>query len=190
MSIKFSKPILDFEDMNGSFFDSKKLPEGWHYRLEREYMGDRSDERIVKTNLEVVEEKFNCKYVAWYRLALVSQFREWSNPSSEQMSEEPLPCAFCGQAPVPCQEYRSDDQYWACGNKACLSYLITQLSDKPYRTLVWNSVQHMIIEQRKKDFEAGWEKFEEAKHYEAPQDPVCYHYFCGYIADAFKDQSK
>lgn len=78
MSIKFSKPILDFEDMNGSFFDSKKLPEGWHYRLEREYMGDRSDEWIVKTNLEVVEEKFNCKYVAWYRLALVSQFREWS----------------------------------------------------------------------------------------------------------------
>lgn len=69
MSIEFSKPIIAFEDSSGVYYESKNLPEGWCFRLEREYMGDRHDEWIVKTDFSGAVEKWNVKHLTYYKLA-------------------------------------------------------------------------------------------------------------------------
>lgn len=70
------------------------------------------------------------------------------------MSDDLLPCAFCGADPYV-GEHRGNGGYMrayvACRNNACISASLS--SDASISE--WNTFQAAVMKQRKKDFEAG-----------------------------------
>lgn len=77
------------------------------------------------------------------------------------MSEQkPLPCAFCGKEPRG--EWRWYDlsvaTFWCGSNDCFMSNSIAQFIDGAERPILedWNNLQRQIMNQRHKDYEAGW----------------------------------
>lgn len=70
MTLRSSRPVFEFEDNHGNYYEVNALPDGEHFRLEREDLGDRYEDWIVRRNPDTEVERWNVRFISYYKLAV------------------------------------------------------------------------------------------------------------------------